>query len=130
MTHAAPGVALTDAAELTGIPWDAYRGDSIPTFSRRPVLGPLLWARSASDELAAKFLNALGGTVAVFGHDVTREGFARDGVQQVCVSTSFALLDEHKVFVQVELSGRYPDAAALREGVELRKLYGPVSQRR
>jgi hypothetical protein len=70
-----------------------------------------------------KFLGALGSTVAVFGHDVVREGFARDGVQQVCVSTSFGLFDEHKVYVQVDLAGSYPDAGALREGVEIRKLY-------
>lgn len=123
MTHAAPGLALEDAAQLEGIPWDQYRGDSIDTFFRRPILGPLLWARSARDEAVAMFLGTLGGTVAVFGHDVVREGFARDGERQVCVSTSFGLFDEHKVFVQVELSGRYADAAALREGEEIRKLY-------
>lgn len=123
MTHAAPGVPLTDRAQLEGIAWDAYRGDSIDAFFRRPILGPLLWARSASDELVAQFLSVLGGGVAVFGHDVVREGFARDGVNQVVVSTSFALFDEHKVFVQVDLAARYPDAASLREGVELRKLF-------
>lgn len=123
MTHAAPGLALEDPAQLEGIPWDQYRGDSIDTFFRRPILGPLLWARSASDEAVGKFLGALGGGVAVFGHDVVREGFARDGAQQVCVSTSFGLFDEHKVYVEVELTGRYLDAAALREGVELKKLY-------
>jgi len=123
MTHAAPGLALEDPGQLEGIPWDQYRGDSIDTFFRRPILGPLLWARSASDEAVGKFLRALGGTVAVFGHDVVREGFARDGVQQLCVSTSFGLFDEHKVFVQVDLAARYADAAALRKGVELLKLY-------
>ena len=123
MTHAAPGVPLESRAQLEGIAWDRYRGDSIDTFFRRPVLGPLLWARSASDEVVAQFLSVLGGTVAVFGHDVVREGFARDGVNQVVVSTSFGLFDEDKVFVQVELGARYENAAALREGVELRKLY-------
>lgn len=123
MTHACPGVALQDPAQLEGIPWDQYRGDSIDTFFRRPILGPLLWARSATDEAVAQFLSVLGGSVAVFGHDVVREGFARDGAQQLCVSTSFGLYDEHKVYVQVELDGRYPDAASLREGVELKQLY-------
>lgn len=123
MTHAAPGVPLTHRSELEGIPWDAYRGDSFDAFFRRPIIGPLLWARSASDEVVAQFLAALGGTVAVFGHDVVREGFARDGVNQIVVSTSFGLFDEHKVFVQVDLAARYPDAASLREGVELRKLF-------
>jgi hypothetical protein len=108
---------------LVGIPWDAYRGDSIDAFFRRPVLGTLLWARSASDEDVAQFLNVLGGTVAVYGHDVVREGFAHDGERHVVVSTSFALFDEDKVFVQVELAAHYADADALREGHELRKLY-------
>ncbi len=123
MTHAAPGAELTHRSQLEGIAWDAYRGDSIDTFFRRPILGPLLWARSASDEVVAQFLSVLGGSVAVFGHDVVREGFARDGAKQMVVSTSFGLFDEHKVFVQVELAGRYPDAASLREGVELKLLY-------
>ncbi|MDP1823339.1 MAG: metallophosphoesterase [Archangium sp.] len=123
MSHAAPGLELDTPEQLEGVPWDAYRGDSIEVFIRRPILGPLLWARSAKDEVVASFLRVLGGTVAVFGHDVVREGFVRDGAQQVCVSTSFGLLDEDKVFVQVELAGRYADAAALREGEELRKLY-------
>ena len=123
MTHAAPGVSLERAEQLEGIAWDAYRGDSIATFFARPIIGPLLWARSASDEAVAQFLRVVGGTVAVFGHDVVREGFARDGVQQVCVSTSFGLFDEHKLYVQVDLAGHYADAAAIREGVELKKLY-------
>lgn len=123
MTHAAPGLSIDDPVQLEGIPWNQYRGDSIDSFFRRPILGPLLWARSASDEAVGKFLGALGGTVAVFGHDVVREGFARDGAQQLCVSTSFGLFDEHKVYVQADLAGRYPGAASLREGVELKKLY-------
>ena len=123
MTHAAPRLPLEREEELVGIAWDAYRGDSIDQFYRRPVLGPLLWARSASDEDVAQFLSALGGTVAVFGHDVVREGFARDGERQIVVSTSFGLFDEHKVFVQVELDGHYADAAALRAGKEIKKLY-------
>lgn len=50
----------------------------------------------------------------MFGHDVVREGFARDGVQQLCVSTSFGLFDERKVYVQVELAGRYQAQPVLR----------------
>ena len=123
MTHAAPGLALESVDQLEGVPWDLHAGDSIETFCKRPVLGALLWARSAKDEVVAQFLRVLGGTVAVFGHDVVREGFARDGVQQVCVSTSFGLLDDLKVFVQVDLAGKYTNAEALREGVELKKLY-------
>lgn len=123
MTHAAPSLALDSVEQLEGIPWDVHAGDAIETFCKRPVLGALLWARSAKDEVVAQFLRVLGGSVAVFGHDVVREGFAREGAQQVCVSTSFGLFDEQKVFVQVDLSGKYPNADALREGVELRKLY-------
>lgn len=126
MTHAAPGLPLEREEQLVGIPWDSYRGDSIPEFFQRPVLGPLLWARSASDEDVAQFLSVLGGTVAVFGHDVVREGFARDGERQVVVSTSFGLFDQDKVFVQVELGDHYADAKALRGGLELRKLYPDV----
>ena len=123
MTHAAPGLPLKSESELIGIPWDAYRGDSIPEFFKRPVLGPLLWARSACDEDVAQFLSVLGGTVAVFGHDVVREGFAHDGERHIVVSTSFALFDEDKVFVQVELGGHYANADSIREGHELKKLY-------
>ncbi len=123
LTHGAPGADIASVADLEGLPYDRWRGDSIDTFFRRHVLGPLLWARSARDELAAAFLAAVGGTVAVFGHDVVREGFARDGPRQVCVSTSFGLIDAQKTYVELDLAARYADAAALRDGVELRRLY-------
>jgi hypothetical protein len=88
------------------------------------VLGATLWSRMATPEQARAFLGALGGRIAIYGHDVVREGYEKVGDEQLCVSTSFALFDEHKVYVELELSQDYPDVHALRDGVELKKLYG------
>ena len=40
-----------------------------------------------------------------------------------CFSTSFGLFDEQKVFVSLDLGERYANVHALREGVELLRLY-------
>lgn len=77
----------------------------------------------ARPEESAAFLQALGGTVALFGHDVVREGYAREADDQLCFSTSFGLLDERKVYVELDLSAHYPNVHALRDGVEIKPLW-------
>ncbi len=69
-------------------------------------------------------IRVLDGRIAIFGHDVVREGYERVGDEQLCVSTSFALLDQDKTYVELDLATVYPNVHALREGIELKKLYG------
>ena len=88
-----------------------------------PVIGPLLWARSAPSEIARRFLAAMGGRVSVYGHDVIPEGFERVGEEQMIVSTSFGVADSNKVYLDLDLEARYATTWDLRESREIVALY-------
>jgi hypothetical protein len=123
MLHAAPSAALESREQLEALKLDGYDTWHFTNFLTVPVLGALLWSRMAKPEESRRFLKAVGGTVALFGHDVVREGYVRDADDQLCFSTSFGLLDRDKVYVELDLSARYSDAHALREGREILKLW-------
>src|SRR5690606_3269097 len=114
MLHAAPAAAISTADELEAVKLDGYEDWHFTDFLRVPVLGALLWSRSAKPEQSRRFLDAFGGTVALYGHDIVREGFAREGDDQLCFSTSFGLFDRDKVFVELDLGAKYRDVHALR----------------
>jgi hypothetical protein len=124
LLHAAPSARLTRPEELEAVTLEGYADWRIKEFFEVPVLGPTLWSRMAEPEQARAFLDALGGRIAIYGHDVVREGYERIGREQLCVSTSFALLDKDKVYVELDLAQVYPDVQSLRDGTELKKLYG------
>ncbi len=123
MLHGAPSAEIRSAAQLEELVVDVYSGFDIERFMRVPILGAVLWSRMATDEQSRRFLAALKGTVALHGHDVVRDGYARVGDDQLCFSTSFGLYDERKVYVSLDLGSKYPDVHALREGVEILALY-------
>ena len=118
-THAAPGVRAATLADIAAARLDR---------AERLVM-ELLWPRviSRSDHLDAVFERLkFGGvtpTIAAYGHDVAPQGIDRDSYRQVVISTSFAIPDRHKLLLELELSTRYPDPSALREGIELVHLY-------
>jgi hypothetical protein len=122
LLHAAPSANLESPEELEALRLDGYRDMHIMDFARVPILGPLLWSRLAKDHEAERFVRALGGEVAIYGHDIVREGYAKDGPRQLCVSTSFGCVDEVKTYVQVDLAARYRSVDDFRDGVELRRL--------
>jgi uncharacterized protein (DUF58 family) len=124
LLHAAPSARLTGPADLERVELEGYAHMGIQEFLHVPVIGPTLWSRLAHPEQARAFLDALSGRIAIYGHDVVREGYERVGDEQLCVSTSFALFDKDKVYVELELARAYPDVHSLRDGVELKKLYG------
>jgi hypothetical protein len=124
MLHAAPSAKLDGPEQLETLRLDGYADWHFRDFATQPLLGALLWSRMAKPEESKRFLRALGGTVALFGHDIVREGYARDADDQLCFSTSFGLLDRDKVYVELDLAARYADAHALREGREILKLWG------
>ena len=123
MLHGAPSSEIDSPSQLEGIPLEGYQEFGIEHFLAVPVLGALLWSRYATPEQSKRFLKAFGGTVALYGHDVVREGFAREGEDQLCFSTSFGLYDEFKVYVSLDLAAKYPNAQALRQGHEILPLY-------
>lgn len=128
LSHAAPHATIADARELEelsleGAILDATYGD--PT--SQSTLGALLWARTTTTERANAFLRALHPDlrVALFGHDVAREGFAIDREPLLCVSTSFGCYDGDKLYFEWDLARPAESAEdAARHG--LRPLYPEI----
>lgn len=122
-THGAPAADIqsieqVEDAALVGIDYD-----SIMDILELPVVGPILWARSASQKAARQFVSALGGTISIYGHDVIPEGFERIGDEQIVVSTSFGVFDSNKIYLNLDLSARYNSVYELRIGHEILPLY-------
>ncbi len=128
-THGAPAAEITSRAEVEAASLDDLSFDSPIDIFDIPVVGPLLWARSAPPEVARRFLRAMGGTVSIYGHDVIPEGFERVGDEQIVVSTSFGVFDRNKVYLDLDLAATYPTVHDLRVGHEIRPLY-PVKAAR
>jgi hypothetical protein len=123
MLHAAPAAPIDSAAELEQVELSGWEQWHFSDFLAVPLLGALLWSRMARPEQSRRFLAAFGGTVALYGHDIVREGYAREGDDQLCFSTSFGLADRDKVYVELDLAASYPNVHALREGREILKLW-------
>jgi hypothetical protein len=122
-THGAPAAPIDSPADVLAARLDGLDVDALPDIFAVPVIGPLLWARSAPPHTARKFLAAMGGSVAIFGHDVVPEGFERIGDEQMIVSTSFGVADSNKVYLDLELSARYRTVHDLNIGREILPLY-------
>lgn len=122
-THGAPAAAITsisdlEAADLSG----ANLANPLDVLDT-PVVGKVLWARSATQSEARRFLSALRGTLSVYGHDVVPRGFETFGDEQIIVSTSFGLVDANKVYLSLDLAHRYRGVLDLRIGNEIVPLY-------
>ena len=122
-THGAPAavidsVADVEAADLSG---SAYASplDVLDT----PVVGKILWARSATAAEARRFLRAMNGTMAIYGHDVIPEGYECVGDEQMVVSTSFGVYDTNKIYISLDLAAKYRGVGDLRIGHEILPLY-------
>ncbi|MBI4511666.1 MAG: metallophosphoesterase [Deltaproteobacteria bacterium] len=127
-THGAPAAHIRSIAEIEAAKLDGITYRSPVDILHVPVIGQILWARSASAEAARKFVGALGGRVSVFGHDVVPQGFERVGDEQIIISTSFGVADAQKVYLDIDLSRRFDTVHDLREGIEIVPLY-PQRQR-
>jgi hypothetical protein len=122
-THGAPAAAIRSLREIEAVTLDGHDYDSVMDILQVPVIGPILWARSASPATARRFLHALGGTISIYGHDVIPEGFERIGDEQIVVSTSFGVFDGNKVYLDLDLGARYTSVYDLEIGREIRPLY-------
>jgi hypothetical protein len=103
MLHAAPNANIASPADLEGVRLDPPGGtDGVVD----PLLAELLWARTASEARAQAFLRAFGRElrVAVYGHDVVREGFAIDREPLLCLSSSFGCFDGDKLYLDWDLA--------------------------
>lgn len=122
-THGAPAAVISSIADLevADLSGQAYASplDVLDT----PVVGKILWARSATVAEARRFLRAMGGTISIYGHDVIPEGFERVGDEQIIVSTSFGVFDANKVYLSLDLGARYRTVHDLEVGREILPMY-------
>ena len=123
-THGAPAASINSREEIEDVDIEIVPTAGSPIdILNVPVLGPILWARSAAPFIARQFLKALGGTISIYGHDVIPEGFERIGDEQIVVSTSFGVADANKVYLDLDLSRRYSSVYEFGVGAEIRSLY-------
>lgn len=122
-THGAPAAEIASIAEVEKVDVNEFECESPLDILQVPVLGPILWARSASERAAQRFVEAMGGRFCIYGHDVIPTGFDRIGDEQMVVSTSFGVFDSNKVYVDLDLGARYRSVRDLRVGYEIRPLY-------
>lgn len=122
-THGAPAARIDSIEDLEGADLSGQSYASPLDVLDTPIVGKILWARSAASAEARRFLRALGGTISIYGHDVIPEGYERIGDEQMVVSTSFGVFDANKVYVQLDLGARYQTVHDLRVGQEILPLY-------
>jgi hypothetical protein len=122
-THGAPAAQIDSVSQLEAVDLSGAGYASPLEVLDTPILGRILWARSATEAEAQRFLRATGGTLSIYGHDVIPEGYECVGDEQIVVSTSFGLSDGNKVYVSLDLGSRYGGVRDLRIGHELLPLY-------
>lgn len=131
ITHGPPRVLRATFAEIASASYGGHEKRTIKEMLTVPILGELFWSRASGRLVVRRFLKRmeLGGQpnwIVVFGHDPVRKGFAREGEEQLCFSTSFALKNEKKVFLGLDLSQEYRSVHDLRVGREILHLYPEV----
>lgn len=122
-THGAPAATIQSIRDVEKVDLHAFTGGSPLDILDTPVLGPILWARSADPDVARRFVRAMGGTISIYGHDVIPEGFETIGDEQMVVSTSFGVFDSNKVYLSLDLATTYRTVHHLRIGQEILPLY-------
>ena len=95
---------------------------------REDALMRLTWPRGVEpDRLDAVFrrlrFKGIQPRIAAYGHEIIASGVDRSMHRQIVVSTSFAVADRVKTFLELDLSAQYQEVADLRDGIELVRLY-------
>lgn len=124
LTHGSPDDTLGSLDELDRIPLEIDRCDR----EQRHLLRTLLTSYGQPREVTARLLRQISPpsvplTLVLHGHDRDEQGWFTEGDNQGC-PVLFGALREHKRYLWLDLTARYPSAAALREGIEVRRLYG------
>ena len=106
MLHAAPHARIQSRQDLERLPLDGFLDVPLSEMSLQGTLGALLWARSTSSDRAHAFLRAIDpdARVAIYGHDVAREGYATEREPLLCLSTSFGCYDGDKLYLEWDLA--------------------------
>jgi hypothetical protein len=122
-THGAPAAVIDSISDLEAADLSGQQYASPLDVLDTPVVGKVLWARSATEAEAKRFLRAMGGTMSIYGHDVIPEGFEMVGDDQIVVSTSFGVFDSNKIYVSLDLGAKYRNVRDLKIGREILPLY-------
>jgi len=122
-THGAPAAVCESVADVEATDISCAGLASPLDVLDTPIVGKILWARSATEAEARRFVRAMGGTISIYGHDVIPEGYEKVGDEQIIVSTSFGLFDQNKVYLSLDLAGKYKTVHDLRIGQEILPLY-------
>ena len=121
-THAAPNLDPEQSGLLHKVMTARYdRTD--------PVVMSLLWPRTVAEpaRMEAVFealrFKGIRPRIAAYGHEIAPQGIDATDHQQIVVSSSFAVADRYKTFLDLDLSAKYAKIGDLRPGVELVRLY-------
>lgn len=122
LAHGAPAACIHTPSDLDDIALPC-RAD----WERSMVLA-LTTAYGQSSDVTRRFLAAasregLEQRLVIHGHDRDDEGWFVEGDNQAC-PVIFGALREHKRYVLLDLEARYESVHSLREGHEVRRLWG------
>ena len=126
-THGAPSESVGSLQDILEASYSGHTHREINEMYSVPVLD-LLWMRGCTEKTAKHFLRrvkypGLENRLAVYGHDIIREGFERENPHSLVLSTSFGVEEKHKTYLDLDLSRSYHSTLDIREGIELKKLY-------
>lgn len=104
MMHAAPNAVIRSVHDLERIRLRVQPPGPLQLVDE--VLAEILWARTTTTARARAFLQAIDEDlqVAIFGHDVVREGHVMEREPLLCVSSSFGCFDGDKLYVEWDLA--------------------------
>lgn len=132
-SHAAPAAELSNLHELEAIDYRRYSAPKADTRSRakapKPgeaaarLFGQLLWEQALPPFKAQALLGTAGAQLMVYGHALIPTGYQAIGYEQLILSSSFAMEDEHKKVLALDLSANYLTVDDLRPGIELLPVY-------
>lgn len=124
LTHGAPIPASVAEFERTRF----HRTDGAPDDVLSSAMVRYGFCRGEDRELLAR-LSEPGCelSVLVHGHDREEEGFYPSGSAALLLCTSFGARRARKTYLWLDRAQRYPSLAALRDGIELRRLWPDAS---
>jgi hypothetical protein len=123
LAHGSPGDRLTDLSQLTRLPPFGERY----TAEQSQLVQSFLWSYGQTAEVTARVLQVASRagprlTMVIHGHDRDEWGWYVEGGNQA-QPVIFGAPRAQKRYLWLDLAAHYPEVGALREGVEIRRLY-------
>ena len=124
LCHGSPDQALRDLRQLDDLP--LVLAEQTP--EQRRLLQTLLCSYGQSDDVSRQMLASVSAAlghdlrIVIHGHDRDESGFFVEGEHQLC-PVIFGAPRAHKRWVRLDLSVRYANAHALRDGIEILRLH-------